>query len=292
MDKEQIDQVLSRVLDNTPEVKLRSGRRYAHGRTEPGGLIAIAALKDRIRVSFITEGKGSDVSPERFLEWMNASGVLSEKAFGETGFILREGARNPHKREVCAEVLYDERTADEIVTSTVAAYHALLENLSGFFSPKVDDIPISNNHTDETQPQPKKVGLSFRYENGDTGETFEESSYTVDSDSTDLQGSLNDWLELRTDESLKRFALDLMGNPDFNGCEDYGAAFEELKKVFFWRGVDRLGWGDVMVQIFEISVNGELVELTEIELETMGYDCKVQLERDANPDMYMLDCEL
>lgn len=293
MDSKQIDQVLSQVLDKAPEVKLRSGKRYAHGRTEPGGLIAIAALKDRIRVSFITEGKGSDVSPERFLEWMNASGILGEKAFDETRFRLREGAKNPHKREVCAEVPYDSRTADDIVADTASAYETLLQKLSGFFEPKVNNPASLNDHTGKTHPEPKEIGFKFVYDNGETQESFEEDEvYTLESDSADLQDALNHWLESRDEDSLKRFAIDLMGDPDENFCETYGAAFGKLLKVFLWRASDSLGWHEVTVTITEIAVDGENVELSEIEEAVLAEDCRVQLVRDAEPTMYMIDCAL
>jgi hypothetical protein len=217
---------------------------------------------------------------------------MSIKPFGDTGFLLREGAKNTDKREVCAEITHEARTEDDIVTDTVAAYNALLEKLSGFFEPKFNNMASSNEHNGEGQSEPRKIGLSFRYENGDTGETFEEGGYTVDSDSAELQGSLNDWLERRDEESLKRFAIDLIGDPIENECETHGTAFEELLKVFFWRGADKLGWHEITVTITEIAVDGEELELSEIEEATLAEDCRVQLVRDANPTMYMIDCAL
>lgn len=293
MNKEDVNQVLLKILDHTPEVKLRAGKPYAHGRTEPGGLISVAALKDRMRVSFITEGGDSDITADQFLGWVNDSGIMSIKPFGDTGFLLREGAKNTDKREVCAEITYEARTEEDIVTDTVAAYNALLEKLSESFEPKATSTAKQNRQPDEEATEYQECALTFLYSNGDTGEDYEEDSgYVVKSRSQRLQQSLNDWLTLRDEESLKRFAIDLMGNPVFNGCEDYGVAFEELKDIFFWRGVDKLGWGDVMVQIFDIAIDGESLELSDIEEATLGEECKVQLVRSANPDMYMIDCEL
>ena len=293
MDKENINRVLMKILDHTPEVKLRAGKQYAHGRTEPGGLISVAALKDRMRVSFITEGKGNDISANQFLEWVNKSGIMSAKPFEDKSFLLREGSKNTDKREVCAEITYEDRTEDEIVTDTVTAYNTLLENLSGSFEPKVMSTAELDAQPDEETVGYKEIALTFLYSNGDTGEHYDEdSSYLVKSQSQRLQESLDDWLARRDEESLKRFAIDLMGHPGFNGCEHYGVAFEELKEVFFWRGVDKLGWGDVMVQILGITVGGKDMELSDIEIEILGEDCKVRLERSANPDMYMIDCGL
>lgn len=293
MNKEDINRLLLNILDHTPEVKLRAGKQYAHGRTEPGGLISVAALKDRMRVSFITEGKGNDISANRFLEWVNDSGVMSAKASNEKGFLLREGSQNTDKREVCAEITYETRTQDEIVTDTVAAYNILLEKLSPSFVAKTTSTPSADIQSDEEGSQTREVALTFQYSNGDTGEHYDESAgYVVKTQSQKLQESLNQWLTDRDEESLKRFAIELIGNPDFNGCGSYGAAFEELMKVFFWRGVDKLGWHDVMVQIVNVAVNGEDLELTDMEEATLSEECKIQLERGSKPDMYMIDCEL
>lgn len=293
MDKEDRNRILSNILDHTPEVKLRAGKNYAHGRTEPGGLISVAALKDRTRVSFITEGKTNDISADQFLGWVNDSGIMRAKAFDEEGFLLREGSKNNDKREICVEITYEGRSEDDILTDTVAAYNTLLEKLSGFFEPKVINAAELNGKADEEPVKSKEITLTFLYSNGDTGEDYEEESgYVLKSQNQRLQEALNDWLVLRDDEHLKRFAIELMGNPSFNGCEHYGVAFEELKDIFFWRGVDKLGWGEVMIQIFDIAVDGEDLELTDIEMETLSEECKVQLVRDANPDMYMIDCEL
>ena len=296
MDKENINRVLMKILDHTPEVKLRAGKQYAHGRTEPGGLISVAALKDRMRVSFITEGKGNDISANRFLEWVNDSGVMRTKAFNENSFLLSEGAKNTDKREVCAEITYETRTEDEIVTDTITAYSTLLGKLSGFFEPKVFSTAELNAQPDEEMAEYKEIALTFLYSNGDTGEQFDEgeegSAYIVTSQSSRLQESLNNWLARRDEESLKQFMIDLIGDPEFNGCDERGVAFNELKEVFFWRGVDKLGWGDVMVQVFGIVVDGDEIELSDLEMETLGEECKVQLERGADPGMYMIDCAL
>lgn len=293
MNQEDRNRLLLSILNHTPEVKLRAGKQYAHGRTEPGGLISVAALKDRIRVSFITEGKANDTPADRFLEWVNESGIMSTKAFGDTGFLLSEGAKNPDKREISAEITFEARSEDEIVRDSVAAYNALLEKLSGSFEPKAMGAAKLNGQSDEEPTESREIAFTFLYSNGDTGEDYEEESwYILKSQNQKLQESLHDWLNLRDEETLKRFAIDLIGNPTFNGCEGYGVAFEELKDLFFWRGVDKLGWGDVMVQIFDISVDGKELDLSEIEMETLGEELKLQLVNDANPDMYMIDCEL
>lgn len=292
MNKEEISRVLSKILDHTPEVKLRAGKQYAHGRTEPGGLISVAALKDRIRVSFITEGKANDVSTGRFLSWVNESGIMGAKAVGDVGFLLREGSINTDKREICAEIPYDMRSEEDIITDTVSAYNALLEKLSGSFEPKSMNSSRPMEQSEDKSEVPKVVTLDFRYSNGDTGEDFEEAGYEIKVTSEVLQKSLVNWLNLRDEESLARFAIALIGNPSYNECAEYGAAFEELKEVFFWRGVNKLGWGDVMVEISDIAIDGETIDLTEMERATFDEDCKVQLVNTADPDMYMIDCVL
>lgn len=149
MDKEDIQQMLSRILDHTPEVKIRAGKQYAHGRTEPGALISVSALKDRTRVSFITEGRANDVSADEFLRWVNESGIMAIQVSGSIGYEIRKGVKNKNKIEIYADIPYEGRSEADIVAETVVAYNTLLEKLSGSFKIKTsDNAPSDDEHGD------------------------------------------------------------------------------------------------------------------------------------------------
>ena len=81
-----------------------------------------------------------------------------------------------------------------------------------------------------------------------------------------------------------------MGNPDMDDCEAYGLMFNQLRELFYWKGVEKLGWGDIMVRLNEIVVDGTIINLSEYEDETLEAKCKIQLAR-CDPDwpMYMID---
>ena len=143
----------------------------------------------------------------------------------------------------------------------------------------------------------KKLGLTFEFQNGDNGENYYEGNasenigvYEIDLQEGRLSDSLAQWLEDRKPKSLVKFCINLMGNPDMDDCGEYGLMFNQLREMFYRIGVEKLGWGDIMVRIDDIVVDGEIIYLSEYEHETLENNCKIQLAR-CDPDwpMYMID---
>ena len=136
MNSNEIEEILDRILDHAPEVKRRAGKNYAHGRTDPGGLISVAALKDLVRVSFIISGQANEIDAEGFYDWVNKSGILAASTPEITGFEIRQGQKNKSKIEVCAEIPFEGRSVDEVVTDSVIAYKLLIDKLGDTFEMK------------------------------------------------------------------------------------------------------------------------------------------------------------
>lgn len=136
MNQEAISQLLTNIVQQIPELKRQSGKTYAHARTDPGALLSVHAMRDRVRVSFITSGRGSDIDSKKFLEWANESKILSEDAVTGLCFAIREGAKNKEKREVYCDIIYENQSESEVITRTMLAYRTLLEKLNESFHVK------------------------------------------------------------------------------------------------------------------------------------------------------------
>jgi flagellar basal body rod protein FlgB len=280
MDKAKINDVLKDVLAHTPEVSLRAGKPYAHGKTEPGGLIAVTALKDRIRVSFITSAKGNDVNSEDFLNWVNKSGILGITIYDEPVFTIKEGSINSSKREVCAEIFYSARSSDEIIADTLRAYNALMEKLSGTFTPKKStSTPVTSGNTVD-------LHMTLNFNDEDTGSQHEEDYAVRVDDPTTVQKLLN-LLEDPSETNLENAVTAMFANPDYDGSEALGSLYSDLNpKLHSVR--KELGWEETIVEFMDIEIDSNTVDLDEETTERLTDDLRLQLVNADNSSYLLL----
>ena len=272
MEKEDIQRVLSNILKHTPEVKLRAGKKYAHGRTEPGGLIAVAALRDSVRISFITSGKGNDIDVDAFLDWVNKSGILAETDSDGIRFKIREGLRNKEKREVFAEISYDGRNEDEIVADAVKAYRLLLEKVRGSFSPKSEAQSGANEKEEVGSVQ---LSMTLNFNNGENGEQYG-VDYEAQIEDPDLASLLINLLSDPSEENLERAITVMFGNPEFDDVEELGQLYNDVNPRI-QKIREKLGWHETTVEFLDLEVDGNSIDLDELTAERLTDDLRLEV---------------
>lgn len=122
-----------------------------------------------------------------------------------------------------------------------------------------------------------KYEIEVIYNNADSGEQ-DEQVITVESDSEDLQILAITCESRPTGEMFNKFFRKMYDNPNMDGT-DAGVLYEELWAHMSHWAFDKLGWGDVTVDVQGLSVDGE-----KLEINTLLYDINdwsLQLSRDG-----------
>lgn len=122
-----------------------------------------------------------------------------------------------------------------------------------------------------------KYEIEIIFYNADSGQQ-DEQIITVESDSEDLQTLAIACGSSPTGEMFNQFFRKMYDNPNEDGT-DAGILYEELWTHMSHWAFDKLGWGDVTVDVQGLSINGEKVE---INLEAIDIrDWSLQLDRDG-----------
>jgi hypothetical protein len=122
-----------------------------------------------------------------------------------------------------------------------------------------------------------KFSLETIFRNADTGHS-DEQTVVVESDDASLCELAKVCAHQPTQENFRNLFKKMYDNPHLDGTEA-GVLYGELWTIFSRWGFEKLGWGDVTVDVVGLSIDGERLPLDWDNFEVCEWS--LQLSRDG-----------
>ena len=122
-----------------------------------------------------------------------------------------------------------------------------------------------------------KFSLETVYRNADTGHS-DDQVVLVESDDASLCELAKACAHQPTAENFRNLFKTMYDNPNMDGTE-VGVLYGELWAIFSRWGFEKLGWGDVTVDVVGLSIDGERLPLDSDNFDVNEWS--LQLSRDG-----------